>query len=42
MRNHSSENVNVIEYFDETEYFNIETKNSSKALNGGTVNERFW
>lgn len=42
MIKHSSENVNVVEYFDETEYYNLETVKTPKALNSGNVNQRFW
>lgn len=39
---HSSKNVHVVEYFDETEYFNISAQTNGHALNGDTTNSRYW
>ena len=39
---HSVEDVNIIEYYDKTEYFNLETKYSKYALNKEYVNPKFW
>lgn len=35
-------NVELIEYYDPTEYFNITRDVDVKAKNGDTVNEKFW
>jgi hypothetical protein len=39
---HSVDNVDVIEYVDQTEYFNIGTHTDSKSLNGKYTNSRYW
>lgn len=39
---HSVSQVDVVEYWDETEYFNISSQTSDRALNGRNVNERYW
>ena len=36
------DNVELIEYYDPTEYFNITRDVDSKAKNSDTVNEKFW
>lgn len=35
-------NVQLIEYYDETQYYNITRDVDSKAQNSDTVNEKFW
>ena len=42
LRGHSVNNVDVIEYFDETEYFNISAQTNDNALNGKNTNGRYW
>lgn len=38
----SGENVKLIEYIDNTEYFNIETSTTPRAKNAGFANARYW
>lgn len=42
LSNHSFNNVDIIEYFDTTEYYNISCQNTSKSYNKKSVNQRFW
>lgn len=39
---HDIRNVDVIEYWDETEYFNISTDTDGTSLNGSSINDRYW
>lgn len=39
---HSIDDINIIEYYDTTEYFNIKTDKSSMSINSNLVNDRFW
>ena len=34
--------MNVIEYIDETEYFNIKAQTDRQAVNGKNTNLRYW
>lgn len=36
------DNVEVVEYYDTTEYYNVNTSTSDKAQNGNYVNDRYW
>lgn len=40
--NFDSKNIQVVEYDDTTEYFNIKTQTDGIALSGDTTNKRFW
>lgn len=42
LRNFDAENIQVVEYDDTTEYFNIKTQTDGVALSGDTTNQRFW
>jgi hypothetical protein len=39
---HSAKDVEIIEYYDTTEYFNIRNENTANAQGGDDANERFW
>jgi len=39
---HSFNQIDMIEYFDTTEYYNISCETSEKAYNKKTVNNRYW
>lgn len=39
---HIQSDINIIEYYDGTEYFNIKNKNSSKSKYKKTVNAQYW
>lgn len=39
---HDANNVNVVEYYDQTEYFNIKTNTDRKSVNSLRTNERYW
>jgi hypothetical protein len=39
---HSINNVEVIEYFDEIEYFNISASSNTNSINRGSTNPRYW
>jgi uncharacterized protein YuzB (UPF0349 family) len=38
----TDDNVQLIEYYDDTEYYNITTSNDKYALNGEITVEKFW
>lgn len=38
----TGENVQLVEYYDDTEYFNITTSSDPYALYSETVNDKFW
>ena len=40
--NFDSENIQVVEYDDTTEYFNLKAQTDGVALSGDTTNQRFW
>lgn len=42
LQTHNPLQVKVVEYFDETEYFNIKAATDKNALNGGSTNLRYW
>lgn len=42
LSSHNIDNIEIVEYFDTTEYFNISTDYTKLALDGETTNRRFW
>lgn len=42
LRQHSSNNIELIEYWDETEYFNISAATDKTSVNGNDTNQRYW
>lgn len=42
MKSHSARSVDVVEYYDQTEYFNISSDTDDSALNGNGTNPRYW
>lgn len=42
LSSHNIDNIEVVEYFDTTEYFNISTDYTKLAVDGETTNRRFW
>lgn len=42
LKSHSIDDVELVEYYDSTEYFNLKTDNSDLAVTSGNVNNKFW
>lgn len=42
LSSHSIDDIDIVEYFDTTEYFNLSTGYTHLAKNGDDVNKRFW
>ena len=42
LSSHSAKDVEIVEYYDTTEYFNIRTENTANAQGGDDANDRFW
>lgn len=43
LNNHKQQDVEVVEYYDKTEYYNIQTDTSISSINGSRqTNSRFW
>lgn len=42
LSSHGLSSMEVIEYYDETQYYNLSTGTSDDAINGYMVNDKFW